>query len=109
MNSNKKLKNKTTTLKSVLLQTLLFILAVNFMTAIFKGADRDINFSILSTISSLIGMGISITIVYYFLNNKSFDSIDQTKGDILILFTLPLFLSISLGFYFALDFIVNLF
>ena len=109
MNSNKKLKNKTTTLKSVLLQTLLFILAVNFMTAIFKGADRDINFSILSTISSLIGMGISITIVYYFLNNKSFDSIDQAKGDILILFTLPFFLSISLGIYFALDYIVNLF
>lgn len=53
-------------------------------------------------------MGISITIVYYLVNNKSFDPIDEVKGGILILLTLPFFLSISLGVYLGLDFIINL-
>lgn len=107
MNTNKKSETKTTTLKTILLKILLFILAFNVLTGIF--ANRDFSYVVLSTISSLIGMGISIIIVYYLVNGKSFAPIDGTKGDILILFTLPFFLGISLGAYFALDFIINLF
>lgn len=107
MNPNKKLKTKTTTLKSILFKILLFILATNFISGII--AKRDPYYIILSTISSLLGMGLSITIVYYLVNNKSFGSIDEGKGNILILFTLPLFLIISLGAYYALDFLVSLF
>lgn len=107
MNFNKKLATKTTTLKSLLLKILLFILGVNFLSGVF--ANRDFGYVILTTISSLLGMGISITIVYYLVNNKSFDPIDQAKGDILVLLTFPFFLAISVGVYFVLDFIINLF
>lgn len=107
MNSNKKQENKTTTLKSVLLKTLLFILGVNIFNAIF--AKGDFTYLIISSVSSLLGMGLSLVIVYYLVNNRSFGPIDGTKGSILILFTLPFFLSISLGLYFGLNFIVNLF
>ncbi len=107
MSFNKKSENKTTTLKLLLFKILLFILGVNFLSGVF--ANRDFTYIILSTISSLLGMGISITIIYYFVNNKSFDSMDQAKGDILTLLTFPFFLSISLGIYFALDFVINSF
>ncbi len=104
---NSKKNTKTTNLKSILLQTLLFILATNIISGIF--AKRDLTYMIIGTISSLLGMAISIIIVYYFLNDRSFGSINQAKGDILILFTLPLFLGLSLGIYFSLEFIINLF
>lgn len=107
MNSHKKTEIKTTTLRIVLLQILLFILITNVISGII--AKRGLDYIILTTISSLVGMGISITIVYYLVNKKSFGPIEQTKGNILILFTLPFFLIISLGVYFALDFLVNLF
>lgn len=89
MDFNKKSENKTITLKSLLFKILLFILSVNILSGVF--AKRDFTYLILSTISSLLGMGISISIVYYFVNNKSFDPIDQAKGDILILVTFPFF------------------
>lgn len=102
-----KKNDKITSLKSILFPTLLFILAVNITSGVF--AKRDLTYMISATISSLLGMAISIIIVYYFLNNRSFGSIDQTKGNILILFTLPLFLGFSLGIYFALEFIITSF
>ncbi len=109
MDFKKRIKTKTTTFKSLIIHMFLYIIAFNFLTAIFKGADRDIVFSILSTISSLLGMGISITLVYYFLANKSFKAIALPKLVLLIILAFPLVLIISLGAYYGLDLIMNLF
>lgn len=109
MNFTKKIKNETITFKSLIINIFLFIVVVNFLTAIFKGSDRDIVFSIISTISYLIGIGISLTTVYYFLANKSFKPISFSKVVLLFIFALPLVLIISLGAYYGLYFIINIF
>lgn len=108
MDFKRKIKTETTTFKSLIIKMFLFIIGVNFLTAIFKGADRDIVFSILSTISYLLGMGISLTIVYYFLANKSFKPIDIPKVVLLFILAFPLVLVISLGAFYGLDFIIRL-
>lgn len=107
MSINKKTKIEKTTLKSVLLKTLLFILGINLISGFI--AKREFTYLILTTISSLLGMGVSIIGVYYFLNKKSFAPIDQAKGDILILLTFPFFLGASVGIYYVINTIINLF
>lgn len=107
MNSNKKLKVKTNTLNSVLLQTLIFILFVNIVGGII--ANLNIIYVISATIIFSVGMGVLTIIVYYLVNNKSFDPIDEVQVNILKLLILPFFLIIALGIYFWWDFIINLF
>jgi hypothetical protein len=107
MSLNKKLESSVTNFKSLIIESMLFVFVIIF--AIGVSSSYGFDYVIITTISSLLGMGISITIVYYFLNNKSFKPISFSKVALLLILTLPSFLIISIGFYYGLDFIINLF
>lgn len=107
VNLNKKLKNSVTTFKSLIIKSMLFIFVIIFVAGITS--SYGFAYVIATTVGSVLGMGLAIAIVYYFVNNKSFNPIDESKVAPLVILTLPFFLIISIGTYYALDFIINLF
>lgn len=105
MEWNKKVETSAITFKSLLVQMILFSIGINLVSSFFS----PYNFDLLLAISPVIGIGIAVPVVYYFLSNKSFKSMLLPKVSLVVMLSLPIIGVIAVAAYFGIEYVVSIF
>lgn len=104
MDRNKKVEKSIVTFKSLLVQMILFSLGINLVSSFFSPYEFDL----LLAISHVIGIAITMPIIYYFLNNKNFNPMLLPKVSLVVILSIPFIGIIALAVYFSIEYVINM-
>ncbi|GAA0361266.1 hypothetical protein GCM10008932_12370 [Alkalibacterium iburiense] len=97
MKVNDKLDTSKVTFKETMLIIMLLVVGIPFFNGIFSSDGFNVQF----LVSSIIGSGIATLLTYYFLNNKSFKSVNLSKFALIMVINIVISTSIAMASVFV--------
>ncbi|MBM7541580.1 hypothetical protein [Amphibacillus cookii] len=104
MGMNKEIVKRMVNFKSLLIQMILYGIGINLASSLFS----PYKFDILIPISTIIGIGIAMPVIYFFLNKKSFEPMLLPMVSLVVILSLPFIVIIAIATYFGMEFVINI-
>ncbi|WP_017473523.1 hypothetical protein [Amphibacillus jilinensis] len=104
MEADKEIETRVVIFKSLLMQMLLYSIGIYLVGSFFS----PYQFDPLLPISSIVGIGIAMPVIYYFLNNRSFGPMHLPKASLVVILSLPFIGITATATYFSIDYVISI-
>lgn len=104
MGMKKEIVTRVVKFKSLLIQMILYGVGINLASSLFS----PYKFDMLIPISIIIGIATAMPVLYFFLNEKSFEPMLLPMVSLVVILSFPFIVIIAIATYFGLEFAINL-